>query len=441
MTTLRKSSKRYNFRHIIACFLACCIFFNTSVSVTLAKPKGAHGGNPHSIQGGNPHGGVNPAGVIISSGGVRVNGAAASYGSNSTQPVHLIGKQVTNTGTILSPNGYVVIATGGSVFIGQPAGNIFVKLHPAGHQIVRNKGTANPANGQIVLAAGDIFSGAMANLDSLASSLTIPDPIGAKGPNPAHGGGHANKGDGNPGGGNGKGHWGQGNKGNGVGNIWVGNQGRGVGEGMAGGRKPEPPAPPPDPPPVPPNGDNGGINTGGAAPLPQLIPPGVEQTQFEQEGGCPALMHWLAEELGIEQGSIQIYVTNSFALSTDIQPCETSAKLKDAAAILEDPNGTGIAALAQVVNEFVATAAPPSEEQMASIAMVLAEHADDETYYAAAGQWLDALAEYVGILNNEMGYSPDDSVAFADKYVAPVTETDEVSLIAYVEVSLAALGG
>ena len=436
MTLLRKFSKRYYFRHIIAYFLVCCIFFNTSVSVALAKSKGTHGGNPHGIQGGNPHSGVNPAGIIIGSGGARVNGVVTNYGSNSTQSVHLIGKQVTNTGTILSPNGYVVMATGGSVFIGRPASNVVVKLHPPRHQIVRNKGTVNPASGQIVLAAGDAFSRAIANLDSLSTSLTIPDPVGAKGPNPTHGGSHANKGDGNPGGGNGKGQWGQGNKGNGVGNIWVGNQGRGVGEGMAGGRKPEPPAPPP----TPPGDDNGaGINIE-AAPLHELRVAGAEQTQFEQ-GNCPALMHWLAEELEIEQGSIRIYVANSFALSTDIQPCETSARLKDAAAILEDPSGTGIAALARVVNEFVATAAPPLEEQMASIAMAFADHADDGTHYAAAGQWIDALAEYVGILNTEMGYSPGDSAAFANKYVAPATEAGDVSLIAYVEASLAALGG
>jgi hypothetical protein len=166
----------------------------------------------------------------------------------------------------------------------------------------------------------------------------------------------------------------------------------------------------------------------------------VEEQEFG-EGGCPALMNWLAGELGIEEDEIEVAVGNAFAYSTDIQPCEMCARLKDAATILEDAEGTGVAALVQVVNEFVATPAPPSEEQMASIATAFADHVDDGTYYAAAGAWIDALVEYVGILTFEMGYSAEESTGYANKYIGPVTDTGNASLTAYVQARLAALGG
>lgn len=163
-----------------------------------------------------------------------------------------------------------------------------------------------------------------------------------------------------------------------------------------------------------------------------------EEEEFA-EGGCPALMDWLANELGIEE-DIQILVANALAYSTDIQPCEMCARLKDAATILEDSEGNNIPALAQVVNEFVAPDAPITPEQMASIASALESPAAGTPYYAA-GQWLDALAEYVGILSTEMGLGAAESVAFAGKYTTPITEGDNASLTAYVEARLAALGG
>lgn len=114
------------------------------------------------------------------------------------------------------------------------------------------------------------------------------------------------------------------------------------------------------------------------------------------------MMVWLADELGVGV-DVQIFLADAFAYSTDCQPCNMAARLKDAVAILEDPEGTAIAALAYVINEFVATSAPLSEEQMASVATAFAEHTDDGTYYVAAGEWIDALVTYVTIMNPEMG--------------------------------------
>jgi hypothetical protein len=151
-------------------------------------------------------------------------------------------------------------------------------------------------------------------------------------------------------------------------------------------------------------------------------------------------MKWLAEALGIEEETIQIAVAATFICSSDIHPCEMAARLKDAAEILEDPNGTGVGALVRVVNEFIAEDAPISEEQMALIATALASHTDEGTDYAAAGRWLDALAEYVSILTDEMGWSADDSVTLVmDKYGAAIEESDDAGLIAYVEARLSGL--
>jgi hypothetical protein len=43
-------------------------------------------------------------------------------------------------------------------------------------------------------------------------------------------------------------------------------------------------------------------------------------------------------------------------------------------------------------------------------------------------------------MNTEIGYSASDAVAFAQKYLTPVTETSNVALNAYVQARLAALG-
>jgi filamentous hemagglutinin len=159
------------------------------------------------------------------------------------------------------------------------------------------------------------------------------------------------------------------------------------------------------------------------------------------EGGCPALMNWLANEIGVPAEDIQVALSGALALNTDIQPCEMCARLMGASKTLEDVEGTQIAAMARVVNEFVTTPAPPSPEQMTSIAAALALHVGDGSFYASAGQWIDALVAYVGIMNSEMGYSASDSAAFAQKYLTPVTETGNVTLTAYVTARLAALGG
>jgi hypothetical protein len=178
-------------------------------------------------------------------------------------------------------------------------------------------------------------------------------------------------------------------------------------------------------------------NPGDDPPLTQEAGQTPEEQEFG-EGGCPVLMQWLADELGMSEEDIQVFVANTFALATDIQPCEACARLKDAANILADESGQQVAALAQVVNEFITPAAPITDEQMTLIASAFANNIDADNYYAYAGAYIDAVVQYVGILNSEMGIAAEDALAlFTEKY-AP---TDNAAANAYIQARLAQMGG
>ncbi|MFC1793645.1 Ig-like domain-containing protein [Planctomycetota bacterium] len=171
-----------------------------------------------------------------------------------------------------------------------------------------------------------------------------------------------------------------------------------------------------------------------AAPVPEPI--------AIQVSGCPALVKWAAAELGSDEKKVQIWVANSLASPGNIQPCDACGDLKEAAAILQDADGERVAALAGLINEFASSTAPPTEEQMASIADAIANDIEGNVQYAAAGEYLDALAKYVGILNSELGFSADESVQFAtNNYVEKLVEDENVGVAAYVASRLAALGG
>ena len=158
--------------------------------------------------------------------------------------------------------------------------------------------------------------------------------------------------------------------------------------------------------------------------------------------GCPALIKWTAAELGTDERNVQIWVANTLATNRNIQPCDACANFKAAATILKDVDGSRVAALGQVINEFASSAAPPTEEQMASIAYAIANDIQGNVQYAAAGEYLDALAKYVGILNSEMGFTADEAVQFAtENYVQKLVEDENLGVAAYVAARLAALGG
>jgi hypothetical protein len=181
----------------------------------------------------------------------------------------------------------------------------------------------------------------------------------------------------------------------------------------------------------------------GPVPLIPPIPLEPENRGEVEEADTEALMQWLVEELG--ETAAQVYLARAYppSLNTDLRhPYKEVERLRNFAAILKDPGGTHIAALGRVVNEFVPPSVPPSEEQMASIAEVFELHSNDGTHYATAGQWLDALAEYVAILNTKIGWPADKSIAFVmGKYRTAITEASDVSVVAFIQMHLEGLGG
>jgi filamentous hemagglutinin family protein len=178
------------------------------------------------------------------------------------------------------------------------------------------------------------------------------------------------------------------------------------------------------------------------APVPFIPPaPGLQREVIETSG-CPALVKWVAAELGVDEGEIQIWMANSLASGRNIQPCDACAGLQKAATVLKDVDGAHVAALAQVISQFASSDAPPTEEQMASIADAIANDIGGNMQYAAAGEYLDALAKYVSILTDEMGFSMDESMQFAtNNYIDKLAEGENVGVAAYVAARLAALGG
>ncbi len=146
------------------------------------------------------------------------------------------------------------------------------------------------------------------------------------------------------------------------------------------------------------------------APIPAFITiAAVTPVQVAEE--MPEMLTWLMEELGITERDLQARFADAFIYSTDVHQYVSIAKLKQAAEMLQDSGGTGFAALAEVINEFVNTSAPPSPEQFAAISQALSLHVSDGTNYASAGEMLDAFAEYVSVLTTEMGWSMENAVA------------------------------
>ena len=107
------------------------------------------------------------------------NGAVINEGHITAENVALIGKKVFNTGVITSPDGYVVMLAGDRVLLGQDGSNVVVEVTsvtlPEDGQLqlddigsVVNEGTIEAPGGNVVLAAGDVFSRAITGVESLA---------------------------------------------------------------------------------------------------------------------------------------------------------------------------------------------------------------------------------------------------------------------------------
>ncbi|MHC4155164.1 MAG: Ig-like domain-containing protein [Planctomycetota bacterium] len=194
--------------------------------------------------------------------------------------------------------------------------------------------------------------------------------------------------------------------------------------------------------------------------LPEIPPPPLPDPIVWEVGGCPALMEWLADELGVEPENIQHYGLNAvsdsrntvgakttLAYQGDMQLCQICAQLKDSVQVLSDPNGVRMGALASVVAaQLGPLAGPPTPEQMDTIATALAAAAED-TQYASASEFVEAVVTYVTTLTDNLGYDAVDAVAlFMENHGAPITEDETVDLyigvlLSNIAVQLEATGG
>ena len=113
-------------------------------------------------------------------------GSVINEGDISAAAVYLIGRQVANSGTISCPAGYVVMAAGDRVFLGELGSDVVVEMEASSSADsddsaeldtgVLNEGTVAAAGGIIVLAAaGDIYSQAISNVGTLSASASDGD--------------------------------------------------------------------------------------------------------------------------------------------------------------------------------------------------------------------------------------------------------------------------
>jgi filamentous hemagglutinin family protein len=100
-------------------------------------------------------------------------GIITNKGTITAGQVALIGSSVKNTGTIVSPGGYIAMISGSEVVLGSSASDVFVlkNVTPVNYSSkttgeVANSGTLDNPDGTVVLAAGDSFSQAL-DLDGL----------------------------------------------------------------------------------------------------------------------------------------------------------------------------------------------------------------------------------------------------------------------------------
>ncbi|HUW20524.1 MAG TPA: filamentous hemagglutinin N-terminal domain-containing protein, partial [Sedimentisphaerales bacterium] len=113
-------------------------------------------------------------------------GSVVNAGTIFAEKVSLIGKQIANSGSINCAAGYVVLAAGDRVFLGEVGSNVVLEIdapslsEPAAPVDpgpgVLNEGTIEAPGGKIVLAAaGDIYSQAISNVGTLSASVQTGD--------------------------------------------------------------------------------------------------------------------------------------------------------------------------------------------------------------------------------------------------------------------------
>jgi hypothetical protein len=185
-----------------------------------------------------------------------------------------------------------------------------------------------------------------------------------------------------------------------------------------------------------------------AAPLPKLEAPEID--------GCPMLLSAVANELGTNSAHIQISFGNSGRVgsdvgtvnstsgraltdTSDIQACNSCAKIVEYAAILRDSQGLSMAAMAEVFNQVAPAGAPFTPEMETAIAMAFAENAGNEEtpQYAAAMTYIEAFVGYVTVVETELGSPIDNTVEYVlAKYGGNLDAAENENIQAYVQARL-----
>jgi filamentous hemagglutinin family protein len=174
-------------------------------------------------------------------------------------------------------------------------------------------------------------------------------------------------------------------------------------------------------------------------PYGEAVAIGTEEQTLGTDG-CPVLLAAVAEELGVPEDTIEVSIENSLALSTDIHPCESCARLVDAATILRDEDGSRMAAMVQVFNQLAPPEAPFTPEMASSIVTAFAGHVGDGTQYATAIEYIDAFVGYIAVLDTEMGSPVGDSTVFVmEKHGEGIAESENSNIAAFVASRLASL--
>jgi filamentous hemagglutinin family protein len=135
---------------------------------------------------------VNPAGVIFGNGAMvntaglyaagghlsdkdfvrginnftNLKGEVVNQGQITADFVGLVGRHVSNMGSIVAPQGTVVMGAGQDALVGERSGNVFVRLKGgastgssgATGAAADNSGTINARGGQVIMGAGDIYA-------------------------------------------------------------------------------------------------------------------------------------------------------------------------------------------------------------------------------------------------------------------------------------------
>lgn len=111
----------------------------------------------------------------------HMRGSVINEGQIRANAVALVGQQVGNFGSIVAPQGTVVLAAGQDVIVGERGGNVVVRIPrtSGGTQAtVTNAGEINASGGRVTMAAGDMLGAAMFNSGRIAASDVRVETVG-----------------------------------------------------------------------------------------------------------------------------------------------------------------------------------------------------------------------------------------------------------------------